>query len=135
HRLRDYLQGVPAPKRDFDLRPRARRRPVIERLEDRITPAVHDLTQNTTFATIQAAVNAANSGDTILAYPGVYAESVTVDKSVVLEGAQHGVDAQKGRPGAFESVLDAATDNGQTLFNITANDVTIDGFTIQNPTT
>ena len=107
---------------------------MIERLEDRITPAVHDLTQNTTFATIQAAVNAANSGDTILADPGVYAESVTVDKSVVLEGAQHGVDAQKGRPGAFESVLDAATDNGQTLFNITANDVTIDGFTIQNAT-
>jgi uncharacterized repeat protein (TIGR01451 family) len=108
--------------------------PRFELLEDRLTPAVHDLTQNTTFTTIQAAINAANPGDTILADAGVYAESVTVNKPLVLEGAQHGVDAQNGRPGAQESILDAATNNGQTLFNITASNVTIDGFTVQNAT-
>jgi|GEM_PF-2413676 len=108
--------------------------PRLELLEGRITPAVHDLTQGTTFATIQAAINAANAGDTILADAGVYAENVTVNKSLVLEGAQHGVDAQNGRPGAQESILDAATNTGKTLFNITASNVTIDGFTVQNAT-
>src|SRR5438132_3602157 len=115
-------------------RPGPGSRPRFELLENRLTPAVHDLTQNTAFATIQAAVNAANPGDTILADAGIYAESVTVNKSLVLEGAQHGVDAQNGRPGAQESILDAATNNGQTLFNITASNVTIDGFTVQNAT-
>ena len=84
-------------------------KPRFELLETRVTPAVHDLTQNTTFATIQAAVDGANPGDTILADAGIFAENVTVNKSLVLEGAQHGVDAQNGRPGAQESILDAAT--------------------------
>src|SRR5437868_7740897 len=115
-------------------RRRDSRRPAVECLESRLTPAVHDVTTGTNFATIQLAVNAANPGDTILADAGIYAESVTVNKSLVLEGAQHGVDAQNGRPGAQESILDAATNNGQTLFNITASNVTIDGFTVQNAT-
>jgi parallel beta-helix repeat protein len=106
----------------------------LERLEDRLTPAVHDVTQGTTFATIQAAVDAAVAGDIILADAGIYAENVTVNKSLIIQGAQHGVDARTGRPGAAESILDAATNSGRTLFNITADNVTIDGFTIQNAT-
>src|SRR5207249_630546 len=39
HRLRDYLQGVPALKRDFGIRPRSSRRPFVEHLEDRVVPA------------------------------------------------------------------------------------------------
>ena len=38
------------------------------------------------FHTIQAAVNAANNGDTIKVAPGVYTESVTVPKSVTISG-------------------------------------------------
>ena len=97
---------------------RGRRRPRLERLEDRLAPAVHDLTTGNTFATIQQAVNAANPADTLLADPGTYAESVMVNKSLTIEGNQHGVDARTGRPGAQESVLDASTNNGQTLFNL-----------------
>jgi len=78
-------------------RPLRKRRPLhLECLEDRITPAtlrVHDLTTMISFPTIQAAVNAANPGDTILADAGTYAENVTINKSLILEGAQHGHDA------------------------------------------
>jgi hypothetical protein len=38
------------------------------------------------FLTIQAAVDAASEGDTILVAPGVYVESVVVSKNVVLDG-------------------------------------------------
>jgi hypothetical protein len=64
----------------------------------------------------------------------VYSETVTANKSVLLLGAQHGVDARTGRVGATESVLDATSNGGQTLFNATASDVTIDGFKVQNQT-
>jgi parallel beta-helix repeat protein len=100
----------------------------LEHLEDRLVPAVIDITpgHTGTFATIQAAVNEAFAGDTILADPGPYAEHVTVNKSLVLEGAQYGVDART-RSGP-ESIVDGG---GYAPFYVTANDVTIDGFTIQ----
>jgi uncharacterized repeat protein (TIGR01451 family) len=85
-----------------------------------------------TFTTIQAAVNAAFPGDTILADPGTYAESVTINKSLVLEGAQHGVDART-RSG-LESIVTGVGNNGRTPFFVTASNVTIDGFTIEGAT-
>ena len=66
----------------------------LERLEDRTVPVVTDLTQHTTWSTIQDAVTNATAGDTILADAGTYSESVTINKSLTLEGAQHGVDAR-----------------------------------------
>ena len=42
------------------------------------------------FATIQAAINAAADGDTIIVAPGTYDESVTVNKDVTLLGANFG---------------------------------------------
>jgi Right handed beta helix region len=110
-------------------------RPIVlrlEYLEERCTPAVHDLTTAMNFSTIQAAVNAANPGDTILADAGTYAEQVTINKSIILEGAQHGVDART-RSGA-ESIVDGTGNGGDTPFNVTANNVTIDGFTVQGAT-
>jgi hypothetical protein len=101
-------------------------------LENRIVPAVHDLTTSMTYATIQAAVTAANSGDIILADAGTYAENVTVTKSLTIEGAQHGVDART-RSGP-ESIVDGTTNGGKTPFYITASNVTIDGFTVQGAT-
>jgi hypothetical protein len=106
----------------------------LEVLEDRIAPAAH--IGNQTFATIQAAVNAANTGAVITVDPGVYHESIVVNKSVTIEGAQAGVAGQAasrtGNP-ATESVVDNATTGtpGTTAFDVTASNVTIEGFTIE----
>jgi len=80
-----------------------------------------------THAGIQAAVNAAAAGDTIRVCPGVYDETVNVDKPLTLLGAQHGVDA-RGRAAApaEESVVNGAGGG----FNITAGSVSVDGFTL-----
>jgi parallel beta-helix repeat protein len=93
-----------------------------------MTGTVVDITPGHTgiFTTIQAAVNAAFAGDTLVADAGTYNEHVTINKSLTLEGVQHGVDARM-RSGA-ESIVDGG---GFAAFYITANDVTIDGFTIQ----
>ncbi len=64
------------------------------------------------FATIQAAVNAASDGDTIEVGAGTYAESLAINKGVTLQGA--------GRD--FVTIIGTHT--------ITANNVVIDGFTL-----
>lgn len=80
------------------------------------------------FARLNAAIAAATAGDTINVAAGVYEEQVVVNKpSLVLRGAQAGVPAC-GRAGASgETVLRQA--NGPV--QITADGVTLDGFTIQ----
>ncbi len=108
------------------------KRLALERLEDRLTPAVHDLTSGLNYATIQAAVTAASANDVILADAGTYAEQVTINKALTLEGAQHGVDART-RSGS-ESIVTGVGNNGQTPFYVTASNVTIDGFTVQGAT-
>ena len=59
---------------------------------------------------------------------GAYAGQVIVDESVTLRGAQVGVDARTPRAGA-ESIIEA---NGASdaLIEVTASNVTIDGFTV-----
>src|SRR5262249_31335946 len=75
----------------------------LESLEDRITPVVTDMNTMMAFSTIQMAVNAANPGDTILADAGTYAEHVTVDRTLTIWGAQHGVNATT--PRGAESIV------------------------------
>jgi parallel beta-helix repeat protein len=107
---------------------------LLEVLEDRSVPAVTvtDLNTHATFTSIQAAINAANPGDVLQVSAGTDNENVTVNKSVALIGAQFGVDART-RSGP-ETVMDAAGNAGKTPFYITANNVVIDGFTIQGET-
>jgi uncharacterized repeat protein (TIGR01451 family) len=112
----------------------ARCRPRLEALEDRLAPAVTDITpgHTETFTTIQQAVNFANPGDTIVADAGTYAEQVTINKSVTLLGANN-TNPVPGRSGPESIVEPGLTSSFDTdsVFLVTANNVTIEGFTIQ----
>ena len=104
----------------------------IESLETRVLLAAHIGAM--TYPTIQAAVIAALPGQTITVDPGVYNESVLVDKPLItIDGAQAGVDARtrSGAP-ASESIVQGP--GGSTAFQIAASDVKLDGFTVQNAT-
>lgn len=79
-----------------------------------------------TFNTIQGAVNASVAGETISVCPGTYAENVTLNKSLTLNGAQAGVDA-RGRVAA-ESIISPTT-TGITL-SVGVAGAVINGFTI-----
>jgi hypothetical protein len=73
------------------------------------------------YQTIQEAIDAAQSGDTIFVAPGTYVGEVNVDKSVTIEGANFGV-AGTGTRGAETEIVGGMT--------ITAANVTIDGVQI-----
>jgi hypothetical protein len=78
--------------------------------------------------TISAAVAAAGNGDQIDVCAGTYTETVTVNKFLTLRGAQAGVDARtRAVPPTAESVVNAPGGS----FHVTASNVTIDGFTVQ----
>lgn len=84
------------------------------------TPAtLHVPTQ---YPTIQAAINAANSGDIIQVDSGVYTEYIMVNKSVSLIGKN-----------SSNTIIDG-TGTGRSTILITThtNNVKIEGFTIQN---
>ncbi|WFN34534.1 right-handed parallel beta-helix repeat-containing protein [Methanogenium sp. S4BF] len=70
------------------------------------------------FTTIQAAVDAANAGDTIIVRDGTYQENVDVTKSLVIR-------SENGS--AVTTLYSVVKDSG---FDITAADVMIDGFTV-----
>jgi hypothetical protein len=86
------------------------------------------LTSTTACKTINAAVAKAPTNGTVYVAAGTYPEHVAVNKSVTFKGANVGV-AGNGSRGA-ESIVDG-TDTGAP-FAITANGVTINGFTIKN---
>jgi hypothetical protein len=80
--------------------------------------------------TINAAIVAAAPFDTIRVAAGVYNEIVIVNKSVQLLGAQAGADARtRSAAAAAESVVTGSNPNG--TFQVTADRVMIEGFTIQ----
>jgi nitrous oxidase accessory protein NosD len=83
------------------------------------------------YKTIGAAIAVASPGDTIRVCPGLYAEQVNINKTLTLLGAQAGIDART-RPfvAANESIIDHPCGPVQ----ITADNVVLDGFTIQGST-
>ncbi len=53
-------------------------------------PYAEDTDGDNDFATIQAAINAASSGDTVYVRSGTYYEHVTIGKSLTLQGRGQG---------------------------------------------
>jgi hypothetical protein len=87
--------------------------------------------------TIQGAVTAANPGDTIKVCPGTYAEQVVIDKTLTLNGPQANVDARtatRGTTPAGEAIVTGTGNGGLTPVYVTANNVTVNGFTIEGNT-
>ena len=76
------------------------------------------------YVVIQDAVNAAIPGDTITVYPGTYVENVIVDKDHLT------IQSQSGAP----STIVHAAYSGEAAFSITAEYVSIRGFTVGNNT-
>ena len=88
------------------------------------------------YATIQAAVN--NVGcSTINVGSGVYLENVTINRTVVLNGAQAG-NAVAGRTfgnGSESTVVGVTLTGNVPVFNINGPNARIDGFSITNSVT
>ncbi|MEM2935589.1 MAG: right-handed parallel beta-helix repeat-containing protein [Candidatus Bathyarchaeia archaeon] len=76
------------------------------------------------YATIQSAVDAAESGDTIVVHPGIYVETVDVTKSNITIGSLLGnpSDTIVDAGGADDHVFDITNQTG----------VTLTGFTVRN---
>ncbi|MGI8418667.1 MAG: right-handed parallel beta-helix repeat-containing protein [Nakamurella sp.] len=82
------------------------------------------------FGTINAAVRKATAGDTIYVCPGVYRESVNIDKNLTLEGAQFGTAATSGRTVASEETTIKPRTGNAFTYSGAVTDGTLDGFTI-----
>jgi parallel beta-helix repeat protein len=102
-------------------------RPLLETLEDRLVPSAvllvdddHAQAPNAQYTSINAAVAAAQPGDTIRVYSGTYHESVNVDKTLTFQAV----------PKAGPVIVDPGTLGSG--FNVQANDVKILGFTVQD---
>lgn len=112
----------------------------VDRLENRQLLAAHIVGDPSVYATIQAAVNAAAPRAIINVDAGTYSERVTINKSLTLRGAQAGIDARSNvrQSGANETIFNGialgGTSGQSNSFYIAANDVTIDGFTVQGNT-
>jgi parallel beta-helix repeat protein len=72
------------------------------------------------YSTIQAAVNAANPGDTIIVRDGTYTENVDVNKDYLTIKSENGAEA---------TIVQAAN-SGDHVFEVTADYVDISGFTV-----
>lgn len=93
-----------------------------------IEPIILQVGAGETYTTIQSAIDAASSGDTISVAAGTYAERIIINKSLTINGANVGLSGNATR--RTESVIDGGG-LGTTVL-ITGNGVTFDGFQIQN---
>ncbi len=87
--------------------------------------------------TIQYAIDQSTAGDTIHVGVGLYAEDISIGKSITLEGAQAGTPANASRstdPSDASIVMPATQTNptyggaGGVLLGIGSDDVVVDGF-------
>lgn len=84
-------------------------------------------TSATPYTTVNAAVAAANAGETVKVCPGAYAENVVVTKALTLKGAKAGTKV------SLRTFGDANESTVTGQLTIQAADVTVDGFSFTNP--
>jgi parallel beta-helix repeat protein len=105
----------------------------LEALEERWVPATLTVGVGKTYATIGAALTAANSGDTINVSPGTYSEQLTIAKSGIKLVAQPTTSTSNDviltDPGV-STVTVGTTNIGGALIDITATNVKVTGFNI-----
>lgn len=112
-------------------------RPMFDTLEERRVLATiyvdDDLVQkpNADFTSIQAAVDAANPGDTIKVSAGFYEESVVVDKELRILGAQDRKDPRPKQASLSKQSIVEAPAGALNVFLLQA-DTELSGFTIQD---
>lgn len=111
-------------------------------------PAFSQLVTNTntgsTYSTIQAAIDAPATlnGHILKVAAGVYAENVLVNKELTINGPKVGVDGNDALRGTGEAVIIPPTKwygdgtmNGGYLMRVTADNVTVDGLTLNGDNT
>ncbi|WP_187270942.1 HYR domain-containing protein [Neolewinella aurantiaca] len=89
---------------------------------------VENTTAHTFFATIQEAITAAQDGETIIVCAGIYAENLTIDKEVILNGPNAGVSPNGGARITEAIIVPAASETD--VIAVEADNVVIDGFII-----
>ena len=95
-----------------------------------VTLPVHNLTQDTYFSTIQAAIDAANAGDSIEAAAGTYPEQLNITKSLHLSGAGAGASTIQA-----PASLPASSNPTSAIVIISGGgvDAELTGFTVSGP--
>jgi hypothetical protein len=102
-----------------------------------ITGASYGLVTNTNtgenFCSIQAAINDAQTlnGHTITVTSGNYPESITISKGITLNGPNANVDCSGAR--GAEAVITGLGGAGNAAVVISADNVSVNGFSITNP--
>ena len=84
------------------------------------------------FTSIAAAVANVSSGGTVDVAPGTYDEhSIQLNQPITLNGPNFGVSPNTGTRSA-EAIIDAQATSSLDVIDIFANDVTVNGFTVQD---
>lgn len=82
--------------------------------------------------TIQAAIDAARPGDTVLVAPGKYPERIRLTPGVILRSDSDGSRGKEGSKRAEGTVIDGGGKGGKQPGVVMAEGSTLDGFTVTN---
>jgi hypothetical protein len=99
--------------------------------------AVTNLNTNTVYCTIQSAIDAPSTlnGHVLLVSSGVYAENVTINKSLEIRGPNFGINPNTDTRVDEAIVVPATTAANGVIFSVEASNVTIDGLNFNGDNT